>query len=421
MSNPIETPTTSTTEETVIAAAVRYHERTGKWPTSESGDATEDFGYEVTWETISRVLFGRKAGYLDWFLRPLMEWRGVAPILRTVVVSWVHTGLWPTAGSMPGPFDGPWVTVDAALTLNGYAPLSKQIEQLARTVDREVILRNVSSSAIAAAAQRHHNRTGRWPTSHMDRDERVSFVPPSMIVTWGEVAAAVRQGLDGMSLDEMLGLLLAHYDGAEQKPSESSSAVEEVLTTNEIRLGKGLRPLGFFIHNDEWEAATPADKSKHEANPYNLPPRRRAASRAWRSRPLVADSLDSATWSKSVSFTRGLTPIQEGLSQGRFVEFVERLCEGMASDTGHAIQVSGSRGPNPTGAMLVRAAELSDGTWSVELRMREGWQTYVLGLELEEEASLAAQTICTRHGAAWRPSLFQPKPKPKPESATPTP
>lgn len=75
------------------------------------------------------------------------------------------------------------------------------------------------------------------------------------------------------------------------------------------------------------------------------------------------------------------------------------------------------RGPNPTEALLVRAAELSDGTWSVELHMQEGWRTYSPGFEGEEEASLAAQAICTRHGAAWRPSLFQPKP----ESETPTP
>lgn len=44
------------TEELIWAAAQRFNARTGQWPTSASGDATEDFGHKRTWGGVDASL-----------------------------------------------------------------------------------------------------------------------------------------------------------------------------------------------------------------------------------------------------------------------------------------------------------------------------------------------------------------------------
>ena len=42
-----------------------------------------------------------------------------------------------------------------------------------------------------------------------------------------------------------------------------------VETTNEIRVGEGMKPLGFYLDADQMDTASKKDKLRHEANPYN--------------------------------------------------------------------------------------------------------------------------------------------------------
>jgi hypothetical protein len=67
--------------------------------------------------------------------------------------------------------------------------------------------------------------------------------------------------------------LEVHLDDGTFDPGRAlelnSKAVATTDTPNEIRVREGKRPLGFFIHDDEWEKASDADKAKHEANVYN--------------------------------------------------------------------------------------------------------------------------------------------------------
>ncbi len=43
------------------------------------------------------------------------------------------------------------------------------------------------------------------------------------------------------------------------------------VTINEIRLRRGRRPLLFFLTPEQYEAASPEDRAKHDTNPYNVP------------------------------------------------------------------------------------------------------------------------------------------------------
>jgi len=64
-----------------------------------------------------------------------------------------------------------------------------------------------------------------------------------------------------------------HLDDGTFDPGKAlelnSKAVQTTDTPNEIRVREGKRPLGFFIHDDQWDDASDADKEKHEANVYN--------------------------------------------------------------------------------------------------------------------------------------------------------
>lgn len=48
-----------------------------------------------------------------------------------------------------------------------------------------------------------------------------------------------------------------------------SARKKNIETTNEIRVGEGMKPLGFYVAPDDWDKASEADQLKHQANPYN--------------------------------------------------------------------------------------------------------------------------------------------------------
>lgn len=66
------------TEELIRSAAARHHARTGRWPSSKSGDATEDLGLPATWMDVENALKKGLRGLpgqssLSKLLRPLKE------------------------------------------------------------------------------------------------------------------------------------------------------------------------------------------------------------------------------------------------------------------------------------------------------------------------------------------------------------
>lgn len=48
-----------------------------------------------------------------------------------------------------------------------------------------------------------------------------------------------------------------------------SSRKKNIETTNEIRVGEGMKPLGFYVAPEDWDTASEEDQLKHQANAYN--------------------------------------------------------------------------------------------------------------------------------------------------------
>jgi len=137
------------TEKMIVEAAKRYHARTGSWPIIHAGDATEDFGFAITWTAVDGAL---RQGYHE-----LPGGSSLFMLLR--------------------PFTG-------------------KAERTKLVLTEEMIIE---------AAKRHHARTGRWPPMKAcDATEDFGFA-----TTWTAVDHALRRGGNGLSGGSSLFKLLA--------------------------------------------------------------------------------------------------------------------------------------------------------------------------------------------------------------------
>jgi hypothetical protein len=206
----------------VLAWADAHHERTGKWPQSESGfirEATAD-----KWRNVDNALrYGLRGlpGHSS-LARLLAEQRQVRnrgslpPLLPKQILAWAdayhrRTGAWPTGESGPvaeAPGET-WRAVDQALRvgvrgLPGGSSLARLLEQR-RKVRNIQHLPSLTVPQILAWADAHHRRTGTWPTNESGP---VVGAPGE---TWKGVAAALAIGRRGLPGGSSLPRLLATH------------------------------------------------------------------------------------------------------------------------------------------------------------------------------------------------------------------
>jgi hypothetical protein len=197
------------TQRQILAWADAHHQRSGKWPTKNSGPIEGAPG--ETWSGVHTALYDGLRGFRGGssLARFLARRRGVrnqkALPRRTIeeVLAWadVHqrrTGEWPTKklGPIVRVRGESWKAIDQALRhgLRGFPPgLS-----LARLLARYRGVRNshglpaLTEKQILAWADAHRRRTGEWPT------KKSGLIAVASETTWMAVDSALHKGGRGL-------------------------------------------------------------------------------------------------------------------------------------------------------------------------------------------------------------------------------
>jgi hypothetical protein len=202
----------------ILAWADAHHRATGEWPGMRSGPIFA--APEETWLAVERAL---KGGY-----RGLAGGSSLAQLLnahrpsrdRTLrieqILRWAdechrRTGKWPTINSGPvgPPGAGTWRSIEMALFqglrgLPGGSSLARLLAER-RGKRNHMGLPRLTLKQILGWADRHHQRTGKWPGSQAGP---VAGVPGQ---TWSGVEATLRMGLRGLPGGTSIALMLAEY------------------------------------------------------------------------------------------------------------------------------------------------------------------------------------------------------------------
>jgi hypothetical protein len=193
------------THEQILAWADAYYERTGRWPTRDSGPIEE--APDETWLCVEAALTRGVRGLPGGFslARLLAEQRGrrnqcdLPALQEERILAWAdahaaRTGKWPTARSGPiaeAPGET-WNAVKLALArgtrgLSGGSSLAQLLEER-RGVPSTMNRPPLTVEQILAWADAHHARTGQWPKRHSGAIEHASHE------TWSAVDGALLHG-----------------------------------------------------------------------------------------------------------------------------------------------------------------------------------------------------------------------------------
>jgi superfamily II DNA or RNA helicase len=199
------------TEDLIFKAALCYHNRVGESPNDRSGDATEDFGFPITWNAVGKALRGGFCGLpggssLDQFL----ALKGLKTTLQDkilnnglIVKAAIHyrdrtLGKIPNgkSGDASEDFGFPetWGAVNQALStglrgLSGGSSLCKLFVLYGLTLEKQL-----TDDLVMEAMKRHQDRTGRIPGVRSG-DATEDFGFPE---TWIAVNGALRYGSRGL-------------------------------------------------------------------------------------------------------------------------------------------------------------------------------------------------------------------------------
>jgi hypothetical protein len=194
----------------ILAWADAFHSNTGNWPRSESGPLAEAPG--ETWTAVNQALKngfrglpgGSSLAKLLAAERGVRNHSSVPELSRRQILDWAdahkaRTGDWPKKESGPIP-ESPgdtWWAVDAALYLGnrGLRPGSTLARLLSRHRGRRhhLELPRLSMKKILAWADKHHERTGRWPNINS------GALVDAPQERWRALDDALRQGNRGLS------------------------------------------------------------------------------------------------------------------------------------------------------------------------------------------------------------------------------
>jgi len=232
------------TVEQILAWADAHHDRTGVWPTNQSGPIAEAPG--ETWALVSHALHQRQRGLRDGdaptsLARLLVARRGVRHrmnlprLTEAEILEWAdrhlaRTGQWPRPGSgavqdAPGET---WRNVHAALHqgargLPGRTSLTQLLSARrgARNVKRLPPLR---MAEILTWARRHHRRTGEWPRA------KSGEIVGTGGETWAGVDSALFKGVRGLPPGASLARLLQTRCGVRNEKDPGALSLAQIMT-----------------------------------------------------------------------------------------------------------------------------------------------------------------------------------------------
>lgn len=217
-------------EELILEWADAHHERTGDWPSVNSGPIHTALG--ETWAAVNAALSqgGRSLSSGSSLAKLLAEQRGVRnmadlpPLSIEQILAWAdahqqRTGQWPNVGSGPvedAP-DETWRNIQTSLHqgLRGLTGGSSLAQLLAekRRVRNRLDLSPVTSEQILAWADAHQKRTGKWPTKVSGQ------IYDASEETWAGINASLQQGKRGLLGRISLAQLLAEKRGTRNRKS----------------------------------------------------------------------------------------------------------------------------------------------------------------------------------------------------------
>jgi hypothetical protein len=211
------------TIKTILDWADDHKQRTGDWPTSDSGAIEAAPG--ETWLAVSMALSHGRRGFRGGSSLALLlaERRGVrhrlllSKLSHAEILKWAgafkkKTGNWPTEESGPIP-ESPgdtWLSIDKALRrgrrgLRGRYSLSRLLADR-RGVTRHVRKPPLSFEQILVWADAYKKRRGRWPKANSGRIKGTGE-------TWYSVQKALYAGKRGLPAGWSLARLFAEYRG----------------------------------------------------------------------------------------------------------------------------------------------------------------------------------------------------------------
>ncbi len=266
----------------ILQWADAHHARTGSWPTLYSGEIPDAWG--ETWSAVSQALDHGARGLPGGssLAKLLAEYRGVRNrkalprLTARQILAWATAhrqcmGRWPTEDSGPvaDASGEAWKNIDAALRqgLRG----QPGGDSLARLLERRLGVRNSSHLSrlterqILAWADRHHDRTGKWPTC------RSGPISGSHGERWSAVHAALETGRRGLPGGDSLFRLLARHRGVRRTRHRPPLTEEQILAwadAHHVRTGKwptlnSGRIVG--TRDETWKNVSQALKQGHRA------------------------------------------------------------------------------------------------------------------------------------------------------------
>jgi hypothetical protein len=237
------------TEDQVLAWADAYRDRTGQWPTGDSGPIQDAPG--ETWTAVDVALAhgirglpgGSSLAQLLAERRGLRNKRDLPPLTVEQVLAWADAfyerhGYWPQVES--GPIQGAagetWQAVNHYLNrgsrgLPGGSSLAQLLAQEHRVRNR-MNLPLFSLDQILAWADTHHSCTGEWPKRESGP------IPDAPGDTWAAVDGALHQGCRGLPGGSSLVRLLAERRGTRNRAALPEFPTRQILAWADAFYGR---------------------------------------------------------------------------------------------------------------------------------------------------------------------------------------
>ena len=222
------------TIEQILAWADAHHERTGCWPTSESGPISG--AKDENWATITGSLYFGNRGLPrgSSLFKLMLKHRGKSVKLRrralTIqqILAWAdahreRTGKWPAnrSGRIHGTADETWHGIAGCLYSGcrglprGWSLNKLLVKYRGKSVKSQRSVLTIRQ--ILAWADAYHERTGHWPTS------RSGPIDGTSDETWHTVTASLSTGCRGLPQGLSLRTLLVKRRGCAVPESPSAA------------------------------------------------------------------------------------------------------------------------------------------------------------------------------------------------------
>jgi hypothetical protein len=230
------------TVEQILAWADAHRQRTGRWPTTNSGPLTE--APDERWSALDGALRDGRRGLPPGssLRRLLAERRGVpnyaarTALSEEQILAWADayyawTGRWPSAisGRVADAPGESWKGIDRALRdgrrkFPGGSSLARLLDAHRGAMRGRLRRPALSEAQVLAWADAHHERTGGWPTGGSGP---VEDAPDE---TWNAIEAALRGGNRGLPGGSSLPRLLQECRGRRNHRALPPLTVEQILT-----------------------------------------------------------------------------------------------------------------------------------------------------------------------------------------------